>query len=241
MWTRFHICPSCIQWSSVLSIVDGAGNVVDLLVGMTCVFAGAFVVNLCVGVNVVCFLSACRLLEVLVESCLFSIVCLSSFFVATVVAVVVGTVVPGFSLNHVSPVQACPCRTLFCCLFGKFWNCSSKILIVLVWSPDYCPSIVLQFVDWIGHVLYGRKSAFLLVLWTRTRYPSLLYVQKSLFPLGLVLDLVVSMLLVLSLLLFLLLYAVFVVGSLLVLELLLSLDSIGFDPWSMLCWNLLDV
>ena len=61
--------------------------------------AGAFVVKRCVGVNVVDRVDA---------SCLFSV-----FFVEVVV-VFVGTVVPAFSLNHVSPVQTCPCRTRLC-------------------------------------------------------------------------------------------------------------------------------
>ena len=104
MWTLFHMCPSCIQESSVLSSVDGAGSVVvDLLVGISCVLAGAFVVKRCVEVNVADHVGV---------SCLFA--SLSSIFFGATVVVFVGTVVPAFSLNQVSPVQACPCRTRFC-------------------------------------------------------------------------------------------------------------------------------
>ena len=98
-------------------VLLGAGKDVVLLVGNTCVFAGAFVVKRCVGVNDVVFIAVSCLLEELVEVCLLSVCCPSLLFCALLV---VGTVVPGFSLNHVSPVQACPCRPLFCCRLDKF-------------------------------------------------------------------------------------------------------------------------
>ena len=46
--------------------MDGAGKDVDLLVGTSCVLAGAFAVKRCVGVNAVVFLDVSCLLEELV-------------------------------------------------------------------------------------------------------------------------------------------------------------------------------
>ena len=63
-------------------------------------------------VNAIVFLDVSCFLDELVESCL-SFVDLSSALCGA--TVVVGTIVPGFSVNHVSPVQACPCRSRFCC------------------------------------------------------------------------------------------------------------------------------
>ena len=47
-----------------------------------------------------------------------------------------GRGVPLFTLNHVSPVQVCPCRTLFCCDLLRSWYLSSKssLLPFCLWT-----------------------------------------------------------------------------------------------------------
>ena len=106
-------CPGCSGVeelvNDVVSVYSGVEELVNDVVPVDgllsiCVLCVVFLCSSCPG---------CSGVEELVNDVVLVDGLLSTC--VSCVAVASGIVVPGFSLNQDSPVQACPCRTRFCC------------------------------------------------------------------------------------------------------------------------------
>ena len=134
--TRFHMLPSLTQQSDVGWTSFGCGigvAAVDVSQLASCMYVLSTVVVL-----------------MMLMSMLLLVLC--DGIAGGCAAMLPGWTVPLFTLNHVSPVQVSPCRTLFCCdlLRSGFWISVCEVFVVAFLSVDRGPSVFFKSICWYG-------------------------------------------------------------------------------------------